>query len=165
MLALANAISDGPTFANGITKTQLDQEWSMSLNQAIESEAQAQALRRGRTTTYGFLVRNFANPFFLDVLSGAEEVAEEAGATVLILDSRYSLEREAMHVREIAGQRLAGLAIAPVGNGERPIGEIAKRADQRAAPTGRDLDQSAEHRIDPVNDRADSPEVGRQGRG
>ena len=53
---------------------------------------QAQALRRGRTTTYGFVVRNFANPFFLDVLGGAEEVAEAAGATVLILDSRYSLD-------------------------------------------------------------------------
>jgi len=79
---------------------------------------QAQALRRGRTTTYGFVVRNFANPFFLDVLSGAEQVAEEAGATVLILDSRYSLERESMHVREMAAQRLAGLAIAPVGNGD-----------------------------------------------
>ena len=79
---------------------------------------QAQALRRGRTTTYGFVVRNFANPFFLDVLSGAEEIAQAAGATVLILDSRYSLERESMHVREICAQRLAGLAIAPVGNGE-----------------------------------------------
>src|SRR5689334_4730567 len=79
---------------------------------------QAQALRRGRTTTYGFVVRNFANPFFLDVLGGAEEVAEAAGATVLILDSRYSLERESMHVREMSAQRLAGLAIAPVGNGE-----------------------------------------------
>src|SRR6267154_3101936 len=78
---------------------------------------QAQALRRGRTTTYGFVVRTFANPFFLDVLGGAEEVAEAAGATVLILDSRYSLERESMHVREMSGQRLAGLAIAPVGNG------------------------------------------------
>jgi LacI family transcriptional regulator len=79
---------------------------------------QAQALRRGRTTTYGFVVRNFANPFFLDVLSGAEQVAEEAGATVLFLDSRYSLQRESMHVREMAAQRLAGLAIAPVGTGE-----------------------------------------------
>ena len=34
----------GPTFANGITKTQLNQEWSMSLDQAIEAEAQAQAI-------------------------------------------------------------------------------------------------------------------------
>jgi len=43
-LALARRIASGPTFANGITKTQLNQEWSMSLDQAIESEAQAQAI-------------------------------------------------------------------------------------------------------------------------
>jgi len=43
-LALARRIAAGPTFANGITKPQLNQEWSMSLDQAIEAEAQAQAL-------------------------------------------------------------------------------------------------------------------------
>ena len=43
-LALAGRIAAGPVFANGITKTQLNQEWSMSLDQAIESEAQAQAI-------------------------------------------------------------------------------------------------------------------------
>src|SRR5580658_5913003 len=43
-LALARRIASGPTFANGITKTQLVQEWSMSLDQAIEAEAQAQAI-------------------------------------------------------------------------------------------------------------------------
>jgi enoyl-CoA hydratase/carnithine racemase len=43
-MALARALASGPTFAHGITKTQLNQEWSMSLEQAIESEAQAQAI-------------------------------------------------------------------------------------------------------------------------
>jgi enoyl-CoA hydratase/carnithine racemase len=43
-LSLAKLIASGPTFANGITKTQLSQEWSMSLDQAIEAEAQAQAI-------------------------------------------------------------------------------------------------------------------------
>jgi len=43
-MALARALAAGPTFAHGITKTQLNQEWSMSLDQAIESEAQAQAI-------------------------------------------------------------------------------------------------------------------------
>ncbi|MFZ3357761.1 MAG: enoyl-CoA hydratase family protein [Xanthobacteraceae bacterium] len=43
-LALARRIASGPTFANSITKTQLNQEWSMSLDQAIEAEAQAQAI-------------------------------------------------------------------------------------------------------------------------
>jgi len=42
--ALAESIAAGPTFANGVTKTQLHQEWSMSVDQAIEAEAQAQAL-------------------------------------------------------------------------------------------------------------------------
>lgn len=79
---------------------------------------QAQALRRGRTTTYGFVVRNFANPFFLEVLSGAQQVAAESGTTLLVLDSRYSVERERRHVQEMAAQRVAGLAVAPVGTGE-----------------------------------------------
>lgn len=43
-LALATRIAAGPTFANGMTKTQLNHEWSMGLDQAIEAEAQAQAI-------------------------------------------------------------------------------------------------------------------------
>jgi enoyl-CoA hydratase/carnithine racemase len=43
-LALATELAEGPTFANGITKTMLHQEWNMSIDQAIEAEAQAQAL-------------------------------------------------------------------------------------------------------------------------
>jgi len=42
--ALARQLADGPTFAHGITKTQLNQEWNMGLEQAIEAEAQAQAI-------------------------------------------------------------------------------------------------------------------------
>lgn len=42
--ALAARVVSGPTFAHGITKTQINQEWNMSLDQAIESEAQAQAI-------------------------------------------------------------------------------------------------------------------------
>jgi enoyl-CoA hydratase/carnithine racemase len=43
-MALAARIAAGPTFAHGITKTQLNQEWNMGLEQAIEAEAQAQAI-------------------------------------------------------------------------------------------------------------------------
>ena len=42
--ALASELARGPTFAHGITKTQLNQEWNVSLETAIEMEAQAQAL-------------------------------------------------------------------------------------------------------------------------
>jgi enoyl-CoA hydratase/carnithine racemase len=40
----AAKLAAGPTFANAMTKNQLNQEWSMSLDMAIEAEAQAQAI-------------------------------------------------------------------------------------------------------------------------
>jgi len=43
-LDMAHRLVRGPTFAHGITKTMLHQEWNMSIDQAIEAEAQAQAL-------------------------------------------------------------------------------------------------------------------------
>ena len=43
-MALARRLASGPVFAHGITKTQLNQEWNMGLEQAIEAEAQAQAI-------------------------------------------------------------------------------------------------------------------------
>lgn len=42
--ALAAQLAQGPSFANGITKTMLHQEWAMTIEQAIEAEAQAQAI-------------------------------------------------------------------------------------------------------------------------
>ena len=43
-IALAQQFAEGPAFANMMTKTMLAQEWSMSLDMAIEAEAQAQAI-------------------------------------------------------------------------------------------------------------------------
>ena len=42
--ALARELSEGPTFANAMTKRMLEMEWAMSVEQAIEAEAVAQAL-------------------------------------------------------------------------------------------------------------------------
>jgi enoyl-CoA hydratase/carnithine racemase len=43
-LALARSLAAGPTFAHGMTKKMLQQEWSMGVEQAIDAEAQAQAI-------------------------------------------------------------------------------------------------------------------------
>jgi enoyl-CoA hydratase/carnithine racemase len=42
--ALAARLASGPTFAHGMTKKMLQQEWNMGVDEAIESEAQAQAI-------------------------------------------------------------------------------------------------------------------------
>ncbi|CAN5848752.1 MAG: enoyl-CoA hydratase family protein [Gemmatimonadetes bacterium] len=43
-LALAESLAAGPTFAHGMTKRCLHQEWAMGVDEAIEAEAQAQAI-------------------------------------------------------------------------------------------------------------------------
>jgi len=41
---MAHMLASGPTFANGMTKKMLQQEWNMGVDEAIEAEAQAQAI-------------------------------------------------------------------------------------------------------------------------
>src|SRR5690606_8915257 len=41
---LARQLADGPTFAHGMTKKLLHEEWDMGVDQAIEAEANAQAI-------------------------------------------------------------------------------------------------------------------------
>jgi enoyl-CoA hydratase/carnithine racemase len=57
--AFARELADGPAFAHGLTKTMLHQEWSMDIDTAIESEAQAQALCM-LTEDFGHAYRAFA---------------------------------------------------------------------------------------------------------
>jgi enoyl-CoA hydratase/carnithine racemase len=40
----ARSLADGPTFAHAVTKRCIHQEWSMGIDEAIEAEAQAQAI-------------------------------------------------------------------------------------------------------------------------
>jgi enoyl-CoA hydratase/carnithine racemase len=42
--SLATSLANGPTFAHGMTKKMLHQEWNMGVDEAIEAEAQAQAI-------------------------------------------------------------------------------------------------------------------------
>lgn len=78
----------------------------------------ARSLRTGRTATVALLVRNLSNPYFLDVVSGAQAAAAPLGVTVLVVDADYDPEAEREHVRRLAAQRVDALAIAPVGRGD-----------------------------------------------
>jgi enoyl-CoA hydratase/carnithine racemase len=57
--ALARHLAEGPTYANTLTKRMLEMEWAMSVNDAIEAEAVAQALCM-TTEDFGRAYRAFA---------------------------------------------------------------------------------------------------------
>ena len=56
--ALAQSLAEGPTFAHAMTKKCIHQEWDMSIDEAIEAEAQAQAICM-QTRDYGRAYRAF----------------------------------------------------------------------------------------------------------
>lgn len=56
--ALAVSLADGPTFAHAMTKRCIHQEWDMPIDQAIEAEAQAQAICM-QTKDFGRAYRAF----------------------------------------------------------------------------------------------------------
>jgi enoyl-CoA hydratase/carnithine racemase len=58
--ALAASLAAGPTFAHAMTKRCLHQEWSMTIDEAIEAEAQAQAICM-QTKDYGRAYRAFVD--------------------------------------------------------------------------------------------------------
>lgn len=76
----------------------------------------ARHLRAGRSTTIGFVVMDAGNPFFIDVVRGAEKAAESAGSAVLIANSDERTEREATYLELFEEQRVQGVLISPVGD-------------------------------------------------
>jgi enoyl-CoA hydratase/carnithine racemase len=59
-VAVAQSLAEGPTFAHAMTKKALHQEWNMGIDEAIEAEAQAQAICM-QTEDFARAYRAFAN--------------------------------------------------------------------------------------------------------
>jgi DNA-binding LacI/PurR family transcriptional regulator len=77
----------------------------------------ARQLRAGRSRTIGIVVLDVANPFFTDVVRGAEAAAESAGAVVIVCNSGEDSVRERRHLDLLEEQRVLGVLITPVDGG------------------------------------------------
>jgi LacI family transcriptional regulator len=74
----------------------------------------ARQLRAGRSRTIALVVLDVANPFFTDVVHGAEAVAEQHGAMVIVCNSGEDTARERRHLEMLEEQRVLGVLITPV---------------------------------------------------
>lgn len=84
----------------------------------------ARALPSGRTTTLGLLVPDITNPFFFDVIRGAERQANAAGYTVILSDTEESSEVEARTVQRLS-RAVDGFVLASTRLTSRQIQELA----------------------------------------
>ncbi|MET8011820.1 LacI family DNA-binding transcriptional regulator [Streptomyces sp. NPDC005271] len=78
----------------------------------VRSES-ARQLRAGRSRIISLLVLDMANPFFVDVASGAERAAREVDLGVIVCNSAQSVEEEAAYLALFAEHRVRGVLVTP----------------------------------------------------
>lgn len=87
----------------------------------------ARQLRAGRSDAIGLSVINITNPFFADVVFGAEERATEAGYSVIVGNGFDSTERESRYLELFEQQRVDGILLSPVEYREEPLQRLRRR--------------------------------------
>lgn len=76
----------------------------------------AQSLRSGTTRLVGLVVRDYANPFFGEVISGIEEVLTDAGYTLLVTSSGREAVQETERISMLRQRRVDALLLATVSD-------------------------------------------------
>ena len=76
----------------------------------------ARSLRLGTTNLVGFVVRDYANPFFAEVIGGIEEVLTEAGYTLIVTSSGRKANQETERISMLRQRRVDALILATVSD-------------------------------------------------
>ena len=71
----------------------------------------ARSMAKQRTQTLGMIVPDIANPFFPEVVRGAEDVTHAAGYTLLIASSDNDLPKEEVYLRLFLSKRVDGVIL------------------------------------------------------
>jgi LacI family transcriptional regulator len=71
----------------------------------------ARSMAKQRTQTIGMIVPDIANPFFPEVVRGAEDTAYAAGYTLLIVSSDNDLKKEELYIRLFLAKRVDGIIL------------------------------------------------------
>jgi len=90
----------------------------------------ARRLRAGVSSTVGFVVLDGQNPFFNEVVRGAEDEASKNGIAVLVGNTDEDLRREGMYLDLFEEQRVRGVLISPYGD----IGQRLQQLRDRDIP-------------------------------
>jgi DNA-binding LacI/PurR family transcriptional regulator len=72
----------------------------------------AKSLKKQETSTLGVIVPSIKNDFFSTVISGIEEVAYGRGFNAVVCQSNENSSREAIHVRTMISNRVAGVLVS-----------------------------------------------------
>lgn len=74
----------------------------------------AQSLRSGFTRTVGFVVRDFANPYFGEIIHGVEEALNDASYSLLVTNSSGDPRREVDRLTLLSQRRVDAMLLSSI---------------------------------------------------
>lgn len=87
----------------------------------------ARGLATRHTLTLGFIVPDIANPFFADISRGADDVAQQAGFSLLLCNTAEDPIREADLLRKLEQRSVDGVVLCSSRLPERDLADLMKR--------------------------------------
>ncbi|MFI7431834.1 LacI family DNA-binding transcriptional regulator [Micromonospora sp. NPDC049836] len=101
-------------------RASVDPEMAARVRQATvdldyRPNAVARSLRRSRTSLWAVIISDIGNPFFTSMVRGVEDVAQEAGFSVVLCNGDENPEKEARYVAAALAERMAGVIISSSG--------------------------------------------------
>ncbi|MDN3445497.1 LacI family DNA-binding transcriptional regulator [Microbacterium sp. APC 3901] len=79
----------------------------------------ARNLRRQSSEVIGLVIPDIENPYFTEMARGVEDVASEAGFSVVLCNSDSQVEKEATYLRIAIAEHMSGVIIAPASERTR----------------------------------------------
>ena len=111
-LGTVSNVVNSPQLVSEATRTRV--EVAIAKLGWVPNES-ARQLRAGRSRSVGMVVMDIGNPFFADVLAGAETAVYHRGYTLQVGNSRSAVERESEQLLLFEQQRVRGVLYTPVG--------------------------------------------------
>ncbi|SHO43484.1 LacI family DNA-binding transcriptional regulator [Desulfopila aestuarii] len=105
---VSRALHDHPDISEA-TKTKV-KEIAARLDYFPDSIAQG--FKKQRTSTIGIIVPEIQHHFFSSAISGIEDLAYNAGFTIMVCQSNEDYEREKLNLRAMVSNRVAGLLVS-----------------------------------------------------
>ncbi|MFI7209384.1 LacI family DNA-binding transcriptional regulator [Micromonospora aurantiaca (nom. illeg.)] len=101
-------------------RASVDPDMAARVRQAAQDldyrpNAVARSLRRSRTSLWAVIISDIGNPFFTSMVRGVEDVAQEAGFSVVLCNGDEDPEKEARYVAAALAERMAGVIISSSG--------------------------------------------------
>src|ERR671927_1136245 len=108
-VATVSAVVNDTTYVSPALKSRVQQAID---ELAYRPNLLARSLAKQKSHMIGMIVPDIANPFWPEVVRGAEDKAHEAGYTLLLSNSDDDPQKEALYLNLFLAKRVDGILIA-----------------------------------------------------